>query len=545
MLFLLWLIFNLNLLLLVDRVISATLIPYTSINNNISRSIYYCRYTGGYLPILLYLNTSCAQCFAFIFPDHDLRLYEHWLVHKLDLPKLTLDPHSISKKNMVQGRFDITNHNSARDHMIQINSDIKFYDPDFENLKSPVFDYFRNDLEKKSWIDCCKAAKDCCDTHKIESHMLTPPAFDSLNYSANSACPATWDGWLCWSTSKVNNIILMQCPNYIHGGKFHISLGAKATKLCQTNNTWFKVFDPSQNAYKEWSNYSQCLKIDLYYRRQYVRIVAYIISILAILPALFIFKIFRLVRCTRVVLHENLMVSFLLRGITVIIFDSLYISQQNKWDESIGISAKWCNYFAFLNKYLLITTYCWMFNEGVYLYNILIFALNVKDSIKLYLAFGWGFPLIPLVIYVGLKWSRDHLGCWIMTASLTDWVINSICIIILLINVIFLIQIIKIIVVKLKSGQQKEHLWYRQTLKAVLFLVPLFGIQILLTLYRPPLTNGFLEVYHILNSLLEGLQVINKFRTRLRKESDGANCHRSLIPGSISKIINEPIPLCT
>ncbi|XP_065324324.1 calcitonin receptor-like isoform X3 [Gordionus sp. m RMFG-2023] len=482
MLFLLWLIFNLNLLLLVDRVISATLIPYTSINNNISRSIYYCRYTGGYLPILLYLNTSCAQCFAFIFPDHDLRLYEHWLVHKLDLPKLTLDPHSISKKNMVQGRFDITNHNSARDHMIQINSDIKFYDPDFENLKSPVFDYFRNDLEKKSWIDCCKAAKDCCDTHKIESHMLTPPAFDSLNYSANSACPATWDGWLCWSTSKVNNIILMQCPNYIHGGKFHISLGAKATKLCQTNNTWFKVFDPSQNAYKEWSNYSQCLKID-----------------------------------------------------------------------------KWCNYFAFLNKYLLITTYCWMFNEGVYLYNILIFALNVKDSIKLYLAFGWGFPLIPLVIYVGLKWSRDHLGCWIMTASLTDWVINSICIIILLINVIFLIQIIKIIVVKLKSGQQKEHLWYRQTLKAVLFLVPLFGIQILLTLYRPPLTNGFLEVYHILNSLLEGLQgfsvalilcylngeVINKFRTRLRKESDGANCHRSLIPGSISKIINEPIPLCT
>jgi hypothetical protein len=71
---------------------------------------------------------------------------------------------------------------------------------------------------------------------------------------------------------------------------------ALATKRCEADGQWFKrpfrgSTAPGMGV--EWSNYTSCSKLDFFVRREQVHIIAYAISIAALIPALIIFNVYK------------------------------------------------------------------------------------------------------------------------------------------------------------------------------------------------------------------------------------------------------------
>ena len=74
-------------------------------------------------------------------------------------------------------------------------------------------------------------------------------------------------------------------------------------------------------------------------------------------------------------------------------------------------------------------------------------------------------------------------------------------------NTVFLINIIRILVIKLRSTPTNEPSQYRKAVRATLVLIPLFGLHFLITVYRPPEKGcDWIEAYYYTNYLLDGLQ---------------------------------------
>uniref|UniRef100_A0A131YGC0 Adenylate cyclase coupled calcitonin receptor n=2 Tax=Rhipicephalus TaxID=426455 RepID=A0A131YGC0_RHIAP len=73
-------------------------------------------------------------------------------------------------------------------------------------------------------------------------------------------------------------------------------------------------------------------------------------------------------------------------------------------------------------------------------------------------------------------------------------------------NFIFLCNIIRVLVTKLRSTHANEPSQFRKAVRAVLVLFPLFGMHFLMTVYRSPSNCGAWEVYQYISKASDGLQ---------------------------------------
>lgn len=117
-------------------------------------------------------------------------------------------------------------------------------------------------------------------------------------------------------------------------------------------------------------------------------IVGYSMSILAMMPAVFMFIYFRSLHCTRNFIHTNLMISFILRAVSFIIL--YYVESRSYTSTQMGnyvtthsadaldinnASTSWLGVSRIAELILKLTTmsnHFWLMNEGIYLYNILV-----------------------------------------------------------------------------------------------------------------------------------------------------------------------------
>jgi hypothetical protein len=114
---------------------------------------------------------------------------------------------------------------------------------------------------------------------------------------------------------------------------------------------------------------------------------------------------------------------------------------------------------------------------------------------------------LPSLIWATARATAGGANCWMVDDSQDQWIPDGFRIAILAINFIFLIDIIRVMALKLKRGKTSQQT--RATLKATLFLMPLFGVQIVIITNRNIVTSKDCQaedIYYYVSYLVEGLQ---------------------------------------
>ncbi|XP_041366985.1 calcitonin gene-related peptide type 1 receptor-like [Gigantopelta aegis] len=232
------------------------------------------------------------------------------------------------------------------------------------------------------------------------------------------------------------------------------------------------------------------------------------VSLAFLVLTLFIFSYFKSLQCSRISIHKNLVMSFIFRFILIIIMFEPYISLREHSYRDVD----WlCKVFTVLRKYTIMANFSWMFVEGLFLHNRLaVSVFSTEAPFVLFYVIGWGIPAIITTTWAVLMEFYNDEPCWQEhNLSPLIFIIYAPILITLVINCAFLVNIIRILITKLRAHNAIETARIRKTIKATVVLLPLLGIINLLFLLKPDATEGSLmEAYRVINSILPACQGI-------------------------------------
>ncbi|XP_034747375.1 calcitonin gene-related peptide type 1 receptor isoform X6 [Etheostoma cragini] len=320
-------------------------------------------------------------------------------------------------------------------------------------------------------------------------------------------CSRNWDGWLCWDDTPAGTYTSQNCPNYF----VDFDPTEKATKYCGEDGQWFRHPDTNRT----WSNYTLCnentkAKLKSAYILFYMAIVGHALSIASLLISLAIFFYFRSLSCQRITLHKNLFCSYVLNSALTII--SLVAVVNNP--EVVGRNPVGCKVLHFFHMYMLGCNYFWMLCEGIYLHTLIVVAVFAEEQhLHWYYLLGWVFPLVPASIHAVARKKYFDDNCWMSVETHLLYAVHGPIVAALLVNLFFLLNIIRVLVTKLRDTHRAESNMYMKAVRATLILVPLLGIQFVIIPWRPenPLAG---EVYEYIMHILmhyQGLLVATIF----------------------------------
>lgn len=184
-----------------------------------------------------------------------------------------------------------------------------------------------------------------------------------------------------------------------------------------------------------------------------------------------------------------------------------------------------------LRKAARLTNYCWMLNEGIILWQMIVSPFRKWAKMQKFLLIGWGLPSVIMTAYTVVHLnSKFNNSCWTKSMGYWELIYNippisfiivslshKLCLlldgdfILLLfvqINVLLLINMTYILFRKLSSSEiDSTHV--KSGVRASLFLVPVFGIQYVF--YIVPFDpfescSTFLFVIHYILIITEALQ---------------------------------------
>ena len=186
----------------------------------------------------------------------------------------------------------------------------------------------------------------------------------------------------------------------------------------------------------------------------------------------------------------------------------------------------WCRILHTVNTYLLLSTYCWMLCEAVFLIMILLKTVLEEESLLKRLSlFGWGAPIMMMVPYVKYRLEYEDTNCW-MQKGTSDIFLYIPVLIIILLNLITLAIVVKIIKSsttfqqhhrqrssansdpRSPSGSEAPRLTpgLRQASRAVLMLTPVFGLHLLLLPVSPDPDSAWEKVHAVISALSTSTQ---------------------------------------
>uniref|UniRef100_A0A3B4GTZ8 Calcitonin gene-related peptide type 1 receptor n=1 Tax=Pundamilia nyererei TaxID=303518 RepID=A0A3B4GTZ8_9CICH len=292
-------------------------------------------------------------------------------------------------------------------------------------------------------------------------------------------CSRNWDGWLCWDDTPAGTYTFQNCPNYFHD----FDPTEKATKYCGEDGQWFRHPDTNRT----WSNYTLCnentnAKLKSAYILFYMAIVGHALSIASLLISLAIFFYFRSLSCQRITLHKNLFCSFVLNSALTLIHLIAVVNNP----EVVARNPVGCKVLQFFHMYMLGCNYFWMLCEGIYLHTLIVVAVFAEEQhLHWYYLLGWGFPLVPVSIHAVARKKYFDDNCWMSVETHLLYAIHGPIVAALLVNLFFLLNIIRVLVTKLRDTHRAESNMYMKAVRATLILVPLLGIQFVIIPWRP------------------------------------------------------------
>ncbi|EGV95719.1 calcitonin receptor isoform X1 [Cricetulus griseus] len=329
-------------------------------------------------------------------------------------------------------------------------------------------------------------------------------------------CNRTWDGWLCWDDTPAGVTVYQHCPDYFPD----FDTTEKVSKYCDENGEWFK--HPDSN--RTWSNYTLCNaftseKLNSAYVLYYLALVGHSLSIAALVASMGIFLFFKNLRCQRVTLHKNMFMTYILNSIIIIIHlvevvpngdlvrrDPMHIFHHNthmwtmQWELSppLPLSAKEgkmdpndsevisCKILHFFHQYMMACNYFWMLCEGIYLHTLIVVAVFAEEQrLRWYYLLGWGFPIVPTIIHAITRALYYNDNCWLSVETHLLYIIHGPVMMALVVNFFFLLNIVRVLVTKMRQTHEAETYLYLKAVKATMVLVPLLGIQFVVFPWRP------------------------------------------------------------
>ncbi|XP_055379199.1 diuretic hormone receptor-like isoform X2 [Condylostylus longicornis] len=333
--------------------------------------------------------------------------------------------------------------------------------------------------------------------------------FEELSlYENDTYCPTNFDSVLCWPRTPRGTIASLPCMEELVGLRYDTS--QNATRYCHINGTWNSRTDYEACDYISLNTPPES-EFGIAELTSITYSIGYSLSLISLSLALIVFTYFKELRCLRNTIHANLFFTHIMSALMWILTLSVHISVQ------IGVAG--CIVLVFLLNFFTVTNFFWMMVEGLYLY-ILVVKTFSGDNIRfnIYALIGWAAPAIiviswaiPRSIVSSSEESNDlaHLKlaieCPWMKESEIDWIFKGPIIAALILNLLFLLRIMWVLITKLRSANTIETRQYRKAAKALLVLIPLFGITYLVVLWGPD--QGVIgSIFQIVRALLISTQ---------------------------------------
>ncbi|KAM9439414.1 growth hormone releasing hormone receptor a [Clarias gariepinus] len=328
-----------------------------------------------------------------------------------------------------------------------------------------------------------KARELCRETKKKESKNQTEP----------QGCKTEWDEIRCWLRADVSQVVNVSCSEVFQ----HFSRKQGYIYRNCTADGWSDLYPPYEKACEIGNDTEQESKTTYFSTFKQVYTAGYATSLISLITAILVFISFRKFHCTRNYIHINLFSSFILRASAVFIKDAVLFS-----DESLDhcfMSTMGCKSAVAFFQFSIMANYFWLLVEGMYLQTLL--ALTFVSQRKYfwwYILTGWGVPSVVLIVWVLARNFYNNSGCWDDTENLGIWwIIKGPITASLFANIIIFLNVIRILVEKLKStgvgGNDISH--FMRLAKSTLFLIPLFGMHYTVFAFLPENTGETARLY--------------------------------------------------
>ncbi|KAG8200035.1 hypothetical protein JTE90_001263 [Oedothorax gibbosus] len=335
-----------------------------------------------------------------------------------------------------------------------------------------------------------------------EATNVYPPIF--ICVFTGPYCEAAWDSFLCWPPAASGEILFRPCPlldaiGTIVGESSHPDMFA--VRRCDENGMWLGNF----------TNFTRCVSdMEELYPNSWTPIAIALIviigsslSIISLVISLFIFFYFKSLKCSRLKVHCNLSVALLLHLLLLIVSSSPILTNVSyKHTEWV------CKGILTLQMYSALASINWMFVEGLLLHSRVTVHIFKKDApFKLYYCIGWGLPAVCIGLWCTVMSYYHDTHCWSgYGGQQYIWLITGPMLAALLVNTVFLVDIIRILVTKRLVKQTAETAQVRKAVKATALLFPLLGMPHLLFCINPRDNGTLEEVYMMVNAFVKSSQ---------------------------------------
>uniref|UniRef100_A0A182P412 G-protein coupled receptors family 2 profile 2 domain-containing protein n=1 Tax=Anopheles epiroticus TaxID=199890 RepID=A0A182P412_9DIPT len=367
-------------------------------------------------------------------------------------------------------------------------------------------------------------------------------------------CNWTWDSILCWPPTAANSTIRMRCPS-AYGidtskfaerrcsaeGQWEGKPGFPPMPHGWTNYTPCYIPEAEQllrKLYAGGSGNEANDKLEIAERTRMLEIVGFSLSLVALIVSLIIFCKFRGLRNNRTRIHKSLFVAMVIQVVirlTVYIDQAIIRSGSKKFGsensrQGIDNTPFLCEASYVLMEYARTCMFMWMFIEGLYLHNVVtVTVFQGRFPHTLYAIVGWGAPFVLTVIWAitTAQYIRQQKCWWGYNLTPYYWILEgprlavvvvgrryrqtqsllnhhhtltnangdalgAVCFVFQL-NFIFLLNIVRVLIVKLRQSHTSDVEQVRKAVRAAVVLVPLLGITNILTMTDAPLDKTVLE----------------------------------------------------
>ncbi|XP_045118796.1 uncharacterized protein LOC123508874 isoform X1 [Portunus trituberculatus] len=269
-------------------------------------------------------------------------------------------------------------------------------------------------------------------------------------------CNASWDTLHCWPPTPAGRIVKESCANVFSDVPALLDYpDAVAYRECGLSGTWLLG---------GWTNYSQCLNVieqqagpsHVLEAVRYITFIGGLLSLFTLTATIFIFSHYRALECDRLRVHRNLVAALIIRFLVMLVLTEPFVSRRSSYTYR---DVDWlCKTLLALRMYAQMASINWMFVEGLFLHSRL--TSNVFHSrapFPLYYTIGWGAPLAFIVAWATTMALQHPAHCWRGYSTLSYvWILVGPMVAALMVNLVFLVNIIRILVTKLRANDTLE-----------------------------------------------------------------------------------------
>ncbi|CDG24147.1 Calcitonin receptor-like protein 1 [Caenorhabditis elegans] len=384
-------------------------------------------------------------------------------------------------------------------------------------------------------------------------------------------CNATYDTVLCWPPTPANSSVTLQCPHMkgLDPNKYIV-------KRCDETGRWAGKKPGHYENPWGWTNFTVCFKIDyedakiaqeVARNARKLEFVGLGLSLVSLILAISIFSYFRRLRVFRNLLHLHLMIAMLMVVILrlVLYIDLIFTGENGPHTNSaegktINTMPIVCEGMFFFLEYFKTVTFCWMFLEGIYLNNQIVFGFfNSEPKLLPYFIAGYGIPLVHtmlwlLVVLIKKDFKVERcLGSYYLEPEF--WILDGPRMAELVINLFFICNVIRVLYSKVRESNNTSEAGLKKSVKAAMMLLPLLGVpNIMQTIPFAPTRDNIMvfavwtytasftymyqglmvasiycftnkEVNHVLKTFYARYRLLHKSQNELRRGSRSVASH--------------------